>query len=337
MANTKPQKTKSSLSLAKFGSKKRGNQLKKMDVTQKIDLASKVNVDSPRLIELRQAIDKCRGYNKSSEKPRCVLITGEAGVGKTHFIGDYLRRLPSERCHGRNTHVPVLSVSVPTPLTPEALVDKLLWTIGDQLFEKDNIHVKTTRLGRYMKDCSVDMLFLDRCEHFIDTDSCKVLHQAVDWLATLIEESKITVVAVGRPDTEKVIDTDVTLWSLFEVRETLFALGYGNSRKEDIRDFLKMVEKALPFVKESHLWSDENEMAYRVYYATSGIADQIMRLLRWATEMALESDHDRLDVEILAKAFDECMIEKGGRKANPFKSPTFTSQELDILDGHQLR
>ncbi|MBO3457729.1 hypothetical protein G7B40_021415 [Aetokthonos hydrillicola Thurmond2011] len=77
---------------------------------------------------------------------------------------------------------------------------------------------------------------------------------------------------------------------------------------------------------KSHL-ADE-EMAFRFFYASDGIVGYVMKLIRYGSYLAIKQGQEKLDLNVLAEAFNQHVLADKPQKKNPFITDDFLSDCL---------
>jgi hypothetical protein len=292
-----------------------------MTLVQRLAIANNIYVAYPRFKEILSVIDDCHHFYFKDE-PECLFLKGETGTGKTTILKSFAAKYPRyETAEG--TVVPILSVTIPSPATVKSLVTKLLWELGDPAYDKGTMANQTIRLIGLIRDCGVSLIFLDEFQHFIDRDSAKVLKTISDWLKNLILDTKIPMVLIGLPEAEAVFQFNCQLSRRFANRHNLSPFSWSDDSGKEFRTFLHAIESQLPLKEESSLAS--NEMALRFYYASDGIVAYVMKLIRYGTHLALKSGQEKLELNLLALAFDKYVKADKPNKKNPFLTNDFLS------------
>lgn len=303
-------------------SKKKPNndrkKFKNMPIEDRVKLVESIYIHFPRNEKTVKAIREHHAHAKFASEPEGLLIQGETGAGKTTILKLYMKGYP--RIHdAETTRVPVLYAKVPTPATCKQLVTKILEAIGDPAAERGTQISQTLRLKRYFDVCQVELLVLDEFQHFQDRDSQKVLKTVSDWLKLLMEETGIPIVLVGLPYSHTILDApgNEQLKRRFATRIELGPFGYDSSQeRQDFRRFLTMIDEKLPLAEKSNL--ADPGMALCVYEATNGVVAHVMKLIRRATVIALESNREKITLDILAIAYEQRLASNDPEKDNPF-------------------
>lgn len=172
---------------------------------------------------------------------------------------------------------------------------------------------------------------MDEFQHFIDRDSKKVLQTISDWLKNLMDSTRKPIVLVGMPHSHNILDADGNeqLRRRFSMRVQLDSFNWVDAEdRGDFRKFLQIVDEKLPLNEPSNL-SDTN-MAYQIYLASEGVVSKVMKLIRRATVMALDLSRERLDLDLLDIAYEECLAAHTPAQENPFSEGTKKSTSKSV-------
>jgi Bacterial TniB protein len=279
-----------------------------------------IYVLSPDLKDVFETIHYCHRYSRHYREPKCMLITGRPGVGKTSLAEFYIKdhpRIETEEA----IEIPVLYLKIEVPATPKNLVSSLLAELGDPAAEKGNIGSQTRRFRKFLKDLNTELIILDEFQHFIDKDSLKILKTISDWLKLLIDNSKIPVILMGMPYSHIILDTrgNEQLKRRFSLRRAIepFRWGGRSEEQKDFRNFLKLVDRELPFNGSANLAG--KTMAFRFYCATNGVISYVMDIVRMAALNAIDQSLDTINLGLLADAYDESLASAYPDRENPFR------------------
>ncbi|WP_193372265.1 hypothetical protein [Nostoc punctiforme] len=88
------------------------------------------------------------------------------------------------------------------------------------------------------------------------------------------------------------------------------------------------MESQLPLSDESCLASEE--MSLRFYYASEGVVAYVMKLIRYGTYLALSQGLEKLDLNVLATAFDKYVKADKLHKHNPFLTDEYLLYEKQV-------
>ncbi|MEH2124254.1 MAG: TniB family NTP-binding protein [Nostoc sp.] len=296
--------------------------LLKMTLPEKFQIINNIYVLYPRLQEILEAIEYCHHFSSGKAEPECMFLSGNTGVGKTTIYKAYANKYPKLVTRS-GTFVPILAVTIPSPATVKTVVTKLLWKLGDPAYDKGTIGNQTIRLIGLLKDCQVELIILDEFQHFIDRDSERVLKTVSDWLKTLILDTNLPIILIGLPEAEEVLKlkSHSQLSRRFANRHYLSSFEWQADGGAEFRTFLHLLESKLPLAQASNL--SEVYTARRLYYASDGVVAHIMKLVRYGAYLALNQNQEKLDLNILATAFEKSVRADKPDKNNPFITDKF--------------
>jgi hypothetical protein len=160
---------------------------------------------------------------------------------------------------------------------------------------------------------------LDEFQHFQDRESLRVLKTVSDWLKVLMDETGVPIVLAGLPYSHTVLDDENNeqLRRRFALRIELAPFGFNTSReRQDFRRFLSVIDEKLPLAERSDL--ADPATAFCIFEATDGVVAHVMKLVRRATVIALESRREKLTMEILSLAYEQRLAANNPGKPNPF-------------------
>ena len=255
-------------------------------------------------------------FSAGDNKPDCLLITGESGAGKSTVRKEFARQFP-RREEDECTIIPVLHLEVPAMPTIKNVAERILIELGDPFAERGSAEGKTSRIITLMETCGVRLVILDEFQHFVDRASDKVDYKVADWLKYIINASKVPFVLMGLPRCERIVELNEQLRRRFlpRIALTRFAIDSLEGRRQ-LAGVLRSLERNLPGGMTS-VFTDKLMIA-RIYYATHGLMDHLMKLASEAVRLALTEGKSRIDLEILQRAFGNVIWGKATDKGNPF-------------------
>lgn len=305
----------------------------KKSLEERILKIEEIYVVSPYLKDVLDTIRYCHNYSRHYREPKCLLITGLPGVGKTSLAEYHLKDYPRVETE-EGLRVPVLYLRIEVPATPKSLVSSLLSALGDPAAERGDIGSQTRRLRNLLKDFKTELIILDEFQHFIDRDSLRVLKTVSDWLKLSIDNSKIPVILMGMPYSHLILDTrgNEQLKRRFSLRRIIEPFGWGGRADEqkDFRNFIDLVDNELPFNKKSYLAS--KTMAFRFYCATNGVISYVMDIIRTSALGAIEQARETIDLDLLADAYAMSLASAYPDRENPFRCDIKSLQILPFPD-----
>jgi DNA transposition AAA+ family ATPase len=245
-----------------------------------------------------------------------LLIFGQHGSGKSTAISHYLKQFPRKRISGI-TKIPVLLAITPETPSVVALSDVLLSSLGDPLATRGTAATKLNRIVHFFKECGVEMLILDEFHHFYDTHRVQEGRRVTDWLKNLMNLTGICVVLVGLPRSIAALNANPQLRRRF--RSPLHHREFGFVGKEAQYEFCALMhalEQCLPVRFEPPL--SEPSTAIKMYYATQGLIDYVIKILDDAVASSDRKTGQVLGVQQLVTAFKRQVWAECPDWINPF-------------------
>lgn len=270
---------------------------------EKKKIVESVRIYHPDFMEALERIEECRTHSRIASDPLCMIITGPSGAGKTTILESYKRQHERVINEQTKTRRNILYAQIPSPTTVKSLAEKLLKQMGDRFPHTGNIPQKTERLIHYIKDCQVELVMLDEFQHFYERKKGKPLYEVADWFKTVIDETKVPFILFGLEDSKKVLNHNEQLDRRFSIHHGIYSFGYhSDEEQDDFRQLLYELAIRLPFDQTPNL--SDRDMSKRIYDATQGHMDSIMKLIRRASFYAIESDHETIELIDFAQAFE---------------------------------
>ncbi len=304
------------------------NQLRPKDITERRDwrrvstedrttYARQLIVLHPRFREAVNLLNRCHQGSQLGGEPTCGAILGASGIGKTSVVDHYCRLHPPQETETA-TRQPVLKVTLQPDARPKGIAADLLLALGDPAWSSGTVQTLTNRAVCLLRQCGVELIVMDEFHHLFDADRAKVMTKASQWLKVLIVNTGIPVVVCGMPEAEYVLSAEHTE-RRFKERLSLHCFTWRTPQgRREFTGMLKKLDETLPLAKTSGL--AERETAGRLYLACRGVPDYLMTLLRGAVTEAVERGSECLELEDLARVFEQKLAQQRvlAEQANPF-------------------
>ncbi|HZX77385.1 TniB family NTP-binding protein [Lysobacter sp.] len=285
---------------------------KHTDLTQFKNLVGAIRIDHRAYDAIHQAlsetyddVDSDAGVDGEPAVPACLLLIGETRTGKSSVVKDFLARNPPKR-RKDGMRQAVIYAAAPPEGTVKALLEQLLKALGDPLWSKGSRTNMTHRLLTLLKGVGCRMIILDEFQHLVDKGQKKRLFESADWLKNLVESREWALVAVGLPDSVSVVNANPQLKARFDAPLTmpLFNWQDDHSRRQ-FKAVLKAFAMELQPFELPALESDE--IALRLYLATSGRLGLFAKLMDRAVKTAIRHNTTAIRLDDLAAAFDRAI------------------------------
>jgi hypothetical protein len=312
-------------------------QWRAMTEAQRIDMVEHILLKHKRFNTLLERIGYCARFGGEIEtkNPPCLAILGNTGAGKTTLVDTWLANAP---LHAMETPegsiIPYLYVLVPSSPKKKSAVAAFLRALHDPNPSRGTEWDMILRVHRFIKECKVRMIFVDEFQHLIDKDTQKVVHAISDFLKDIINQAHVPMVLTGKlGEAEPILEANSQLDRRVGTPLILGPFEWDRSRAETIKEFrtlMRDIDCALP-LDPSNL--QDEETAFRFYYASDGYLGWTMEIIREAAIRAIDTGSHSLNLPLLSAAYDARLAgtEMGEGKVNPFSTQGFTQATVEQL------
>ncbi|WP_342244721.1 TniB family NTP-binding protein [Pseudomonas sp. OTU5201] len=161
-------------------------------------------------------------FSGALERARQVILRGQKGealilplfgpsrVGKTELIKMLMQDHPRSTLEGR-CMIPVLRVTTPVNPTRRSLPEALLATLDPRKYGRSSAEQLTARARGLLELADTRVIIFDEIQHFVERSSKSAAREAADWLKVLGEEMRLTILMVGLPIAEEILNRNEQL------------------------------------------------------------------------------------------------------------------------------
>lgn len=249
--------------------------------------------------EARRAVDTLvdLAHDEPDERPTCVILVGQSGMGKTSILREAQRRIaldfPEPYGWEEARYAPVLRTVVPSSPTSLKINLTLLWKQGWPITRSihriadlkvvDLLHKQRTRL------VAVDNI------HAILTASGKARRDTLDAFRFLMSEGNVPMVVAGLEVAADIFAEDVELaYRSIVLRLQPWAQGEASQR------LILVLARGMRLIEPERL--AEPEVAEFIWRHSHGVTGNFKRLLHWALKVARREGRERIELEDLRTA-----------------------------------
>lgn len=315
-------------------------QWRSMMKAQRIYLVEHLVLYHDRFNTLLERIDYCArfGGEIESKNPPCLAILGNTGAGKTTLLDVWLEKAPLRTIvTSEGTIIPYLYVAVLSSPKKKGAVAAFLRALHDPNPSRGTEWNMIMRVHNLIKRCKVQMIFVDEFQHLRDKDvgrSGRVVHAIADFLKDIVNQTHVPMILVGKlGEAEEILEANSQLARRVGTPLVLEPFEWDRGKPDIIKEFrtlMRDIDRALP-LDPSHL--ENEEMAFRFFYASDGYLGWIMEIIREAAIRAIDKDCDCLNMPLLEAAYNARIAgtEIGQGKVNPFSPGKFSEETVDRL------
>jgi len=285
----------------------------------------------PQLSQALKTIEKAIISSASSKNPVNVLLTGDAGTGKTTTCQKILSKYPRKQVStelGENTIIPAFYSLIPAPATirsvGEGMLQKLLTTggLGGTTSEI------TVQLGQQLKHRQTKVIMLDELQHLLNGD--RRTHDVRNWIKHINNEYKVPLVVVGMPECAQVINDDDQLARRFPYQVKLTNFEAPSPENTLFVEYLMSLLSV--FEAEAKVSINLNPTkyldAFSVYLATGGNPSQMTALLKEAVSNAKMEERKNVEKKDFENAVYSLTLHARKTRSNPFSQGDETLKAL---------
>lgn len=321
-------------------------------------------VDYPRLDRPRKALRRILTLSERWQRPWCMALVGDAGVGKSTFVYKIMAEFRRGDADDL-TEIPVVYVEFQSPMTRKGAARALLEALGDPgPFERLDYAEITGRAIVLMRACKVKLVILDDIHHIIKHN--EVDWELSEWLKSLVKKSSVPFLIIGLPGlVERLLKSNRQLSRWFRIRETIAPFAWwpavetGDTAR-DTREQKRFLKEAAEFgqfvtfvekMVERPLTRQGSRLTLlaKLHFATGGVAGNIIELLQFASLAAEERNGNVIAHQDLWEGFEAWLddhlqarehmyanADNTPRPDNPFNPPAQESPAPESGTGASL-
>lgn len=283
------------------------------EIIKRLNQVDSHYVSHTSIKEAIEGIENSILLSEGSREPVNVMLTGQAGTGKTTACNAVLSSRKRESIVKDNyeiTLVPAFYTLIPNPVTIKGVASALLQSLGDPSPTKGTVVDLTFRLGKLLSSCETKVIILDELQHLLKRDNYGRGDDVKDWLKALINAYGVPIIVVGTPTCTEIINSDPQLARRFTTRFELNNLDYGAKRKGDFRKFIEELSNAFTSILKLSDFPDfrSRYKSTMLFYATGGNPSDTSKLFKMATLNAFENNRENVEFTDFEIAFDSLVL-----------------------------
>ncbi|WP_413693840.1 TniB family NTP-binding protein [Psychromonas sp. KJ10-2] len=163
----------------------------------------------PKIKTIFNDFDELRFNRKFQSDQQCMLLIGDTGVGKSHLINHYKKRVLATQNYSRST-IPVLVSRISRGKGLEATLIQMLADL--ELFGSSQIKKRgyktdlTKKLVESLIKAQVELLIINEFQELIEFKSVQERQLIANGLKFISEGAKVPIVLVGMPWAERIAE-----------------------------------------------------------------------------------------------------------------------------------
>ncbi len=233
--------------------------------------------------------------------PQCMLLTGDTGVGKSHLINHYKKKVLATQSYSREC-MPILISKISNGLDAtliQILFDLELFGSSQRKKRGFNTDLKRKLVNSLIK-ARVELLIINEFQELIEFKSTQERQLIANSLKFISEEARVPIVLVGMPWAEKI--SEEPQWASRLVRRRKLEYFSLQNGREYYQRYLMGLARYMPFDKAPKLQGKHTAVA--LFAATLGENRALKHLLLESLKIAL-INNEFLENKHLSEAYDK--------------------------------
>ncbi|QYJ93644.1 TniB family NTP-binding protein [Shewanella spartinae] len=266
--------------------------------------------------------DELRLNRNFQSDQQCMLLTGDTGVGKSHLINHYKKRVLAGQSYSHDS-IPVLVSRISSGRGLDATLTQIISDLelfgSHQRKKRGYATDLTKKLVNSLIRAQVELLIINEFQELIEFKMVQERQLIANALKFISEEAKVPIVLVGMPWAEQIAEEPQWSSRLIRRRQLEYFSFQNNSKY--YRQYLMGLAKHMPFDSPPKLQG--KEISIPLFAACKGENRALKHLLTEALKIALLDAAGTLKSEHLADAYEQLFSSQQGELAfiNPFTQP----------------
>lgn len=257
----------------------------------------------PQIKTIFNDFDELRLNRKFQSDQQCMLLIGDTGIGKSHTINHYKKRVLATQNYSRNT-IPVLVSRISRGKGLDATLIQMLADLelfGSSQMKKRGYKTELTKkLVESLIKAQVELLIINEFQELIEFKSVQERQKIANGLKFISEEARVPIVLVGMPWAAKIAEEPQ--WSSRLVRKRKLEYFSLKNDSKYFRQYLMGLAKKMPFDEPPKL--ESRHTATALFAACRGENRSLKHLLSEALKLAL-SCNEYLENKHFITAYDK--------------------------------
>jgi hypothetical protein len=242
--------------------------------------------------EARRAVETLveLAHDEPDERPPCVILVGQSGMGKTSILRETQRRIaldfPEPKDWGDARYEPMLRTVIPSSSTALKINLTLLWKQGWPITGKTH-RIADLKVVELLRRQRTRLVGIDNV-HAILTASGRARRDTLDAFRFLMSEGNVPMVVAGLDVTADIFSEDVELaYRSIIVRLSPWPPGEPSQR------LICVLGRGMNLIEPERF--AEPEIAEFLWRHSLGVTGNFKRLLHWGQKVARRHGRERVE------------------------------------------
>jgi len=262
--------------------------------------------------------------------PRCMLLIGHSGDGKTSILTRYQASCAVKKRHELSPQHVVL-VTATSKLSVHNFASRVLRALGDPAPNTGTFASKEERLQCYKQKLGLELVIIDEFHDLLPKGYYDMRSGIVKFIKWLMVELKVSVIMSGLPLSEEILSIDEQIETRCNdiVEFTRFSMC-NKEQTQRYASFIKSLMSEFP-TSIKGLFSSDGSGLLRLLLATHGNKRRLKDLLIYAIQATPESDSTTQAILHDAWTHTVSRMIRNEAKALPFSS-TLKQVKSSLVD-----
>jgi hypothetical protein len=236
-------------------------------------------------------------HDDQEERPTCIVLTGESGMGKTSILREAQRRLteafPRPADWGEARYQPVIRAVIPSSPTALKINLTLLWKQGWPI--TNSVHrTADLRVVELLSAQGTRLVEIDNV-HVVLTVAGNPRRDTLDAFRFLMSAGNVPMVVAGLDIAEDIFSDDPELANRSIIlRLPLWEPGEASQR------LIRALARGMGLNEPERL--AEGDFAERIWKASNGVTGNFKRVLHWSAKVARRNQRATISHDDLTSA-----------------------------------
>ncbi len=298
-----------------------------MDIMATATLFSLCYIEHDHVKDIMGELDSLRARRLISKDQQCILITGEAGTGKSALIDHYKDKALASQLSCRQTPILVTRISAKRDLD-STLVQMLhdLELFGTSQYKRRGFATNLEqKLVNALKRTKVELIIINEFQEILEYKSKQERQAIGNSLKYISEEAQVPIAFVGMPWAEQICEDPQWESRLIRRRKLTHFYYIDKVKRKYYLSYIKGLANRMPLAFPPDFASPE--LSARLFAASNGENRLLKELLIEALIFALNQKSNTISKTHLVSAYSRLFPEQPNLFEIPIENLKFKEVE----------